>query len=181
MTKPLFDVFREAKMRKPTASHKEACDWFIAKMQADPAYLELLAREYFERMSVNWTATKVKHGFAFGRTAAAESTIQRRSATRIMTAEEMREARQKFLKKNKKRVDEIRSMFRNTVLLDLTLPNGKALRHATSADCAKAGGFYAEIAKHIKPTQVVDRHLTENDLKGIQARFFLRNIKDAAA
>lgn len=60
------------------------------------------------------------------------------------------------------------------------MPNGKALRHATGAECASAGGFYAEIGKHLKATQVVDKHMSEANLQDIRARYFQRNEVKAA-
>lgn len=169
MTKPLFDVFRDAVMRKPQGSRKEALDWFVVQMKADPAHLDELARDYFERMSITWTARKEAHGFSFGRTGEAEGKMERARQTR-----EVGKARTAAA------LAEFKASVRNVILLDLTLPNGKALRHATGAECAKAGGFYAEIAKRIKPTQVVDRHLSEMNLQDIRSRYFQRNAAKAA-
>lgn len=57
------------------------------------------------------------------------------------------------------------------VLMNLVLPGGVMLRHATFADCAKAGGWFADVAKCGKPTEAVDKKLEEADLRNIWKRF----------
>ncbi len=162
MTKPIFEVFREALERKPGASRKEALDYFVAKMKANPVYLEELAVDYFQRMSSAWAVRDEKAGYAFGRKGPVDIDMERKKRAERAARRTAVEARM---------TAQVRVR-----LLDLTLPNGKTLRHATGADCAKAGGFYAEVAKHLKPTEVVDRHLTEANLQDIRARFFSRNV-----
>ena len=169
MTKPLFDVFRDAMMRKPEGSRKEALEHFRKKIAADPAYPDMLARDYFERMSATYMARKVEHGFVFGRTEAAEA-----------RGEAIRRGRAASAAENATALGKLKANVRGVLLLDLDMPNGKKLRDATGADCARAGGFYAEISKHIKPTQVVDKHLTEANLQDIRSRYFQRNEKAAA-
>lgn len=55
------------------------------------------------------------------------------------------------------------------VLLDLTMPNGKALRYCTGRDCAKAGGWFTRIAKKIGAAGVVGKVLSEADVKSLFA------------
>lgn len=168
MTKPLFDVFREAMERKPAASRKEALDWFVARMKAEPVYLEELAVDYFQRMSAAWTVRDEKRGYSFGRKAPVDlqaARVQRAKSAALRTKADA----------------DLKAKLRSVILLDLTLPNGKSLRHATGAECDAAGGFYAAVAKHLKPTQVVDRHLTEANLQDIRSRFFQRNARKARA
>lgn len=169
MTKPLFDVFRDAVMWKPAGSRKEAMDWFLKQMKAKPEYLEELARFYFERMSATWSAREGEHGHSFGRTVAAENMIAQR-----------RKQRQENAARSATMLETLKTSIRNVILLDLVMPNGKALRHATGAECARAGGFYAEIGKRLKPTQVVDKHMSEANLQDIRARYFQRNDAKAA-
>lgn len=52
-------------------------------------------------------------------------------------------------------------------LMNLTLPNGKLLRDAKFKDCAKAGGWFAKIAKMGKPDQVVGRTISEAQLRKV--------------
>lgn len=51
------------------------------------------------------------------------------------------------------------------VLLDMVMPNGKALRDSTGKDCAKAGGWLAAIAKKIKPADIVGKVLSEAEVR----------------
>lgn len=164
MTKPLFDVFRDAMERKPTGSRKEALDQFVAAMKSDPKYLEDLATDYFHRMSAAWTVRDEKHGYSFGRVVEPSVKIEEVRTKRAFSAERTATA-----------LETLKAKIRDVILLDLVLPNGVSLRHATGADCTRAGGFYAEVAKHIKPTEVVDRHLSEANLQDISARYFRRN------
>lgn len=53
------------------------------------------------------------------------------------------------------------------VLLDITMPNGKALRDCTGKDCAKAGGWLSKIAKSIKTTDVVGKVMSESAVQKI--------------
>lgn len=181
MTKPLFDVFRETMIGNPTGSRKEQQDGFIERMKSDPAYLEMLARDYFDRMASVWVPrVEPTGGHSFGRTEASQDKVQRLShPNKSKSVELVRRTREESAARTAAALEELRAKVR-VVLLDLVLPNGKALRDATGAECAKAGGFYSEIAKHIKPTQVVDRHLSENDLKNICARYYQVNKVDAA-
>lgn len=238
MTKPLFDVFRGSMMRNPTGSRKEAQDHFVEMMKSDPAYLDLLAKDYFERMAAVWTVRQEKHGYSFGRTEVSRDKITRTIKSRVpelldtperrtaylsaavetgdaeeiqdaitivtqatvepssgnvftdiglpdaerllMEAEQRREQRKESAERTSAAYTALKSKIREVLLLDLELPNGKLLRHATGAECTKAGGFYGEIARHIKPAQVVDRHLTEDKLQDIKARYFQRNAVKAA-
>lgn len=182
MTKPLFDVFREAMIGNPDGSRKEQQDGFIERMKSDPAYLEMLARDYFERMAAVWMPrAEPTGGHSFVRTEVSQDKVERQSHPRPASKplELVRRTREESAARTAAAFEELKAKVR-VVLLDLVLPNGKALRDATGAECAKAGGFYSEIAKHIKPTQVVDRHLSEGDLQNIRARFYQANKVDAA-
>ena len=87
MTKPLFDVFRDAMERKPTGSRKEALDQFVAAMKSDPKYLEDLATDYFHRMSAAWTVRDEKHGYSFGRVVEPSVKIEEVRTKRAFSAE----------------------------------------------------------------------------------------------
>jgi hypothetical protein len=177
VTKPLFDVFRSALMDNATGSRKEAQDDFVQRMSADPAYLELLATDYFERMSAVWTVrTEGDASKAFIRTDASQDKVERMSHPRAVVRPVLvRRTKEEAAARTATVFAEMKASIRDIVLLDLLLPNGKALRDATGAECAKAGGFFTEVSKVLKPTQVVDRQLTESDLHNIRARFFLAN------
>jgi len=55
------------------------------------------------------------------------------------------------------------------ILFNLVLPNGKKLKDATFADCAKAGGWFAAISKKGKPHQIVGELLSEEQLRLMRA------------
>lgn len=141
MIKNLFDAFRDAMKANPIGSRREAKDRFLAEVRSDPKYLEMLADDYFERQSQSWAVRGTETNYSFQRTAKPREVAERESRTaRVRAAVEYR--------------------IRKIILLDITLPNGKRLREATGAECSKAGGFFMEVARHIKPTQVVDKHLS---------------------
>ena len=176
MTKPLFDVFRTVMMNNANGSRKEAQDAFIARMKGDPAYLEILATDYFERMAAVWTVrTQAPAARTFARTEVSQDKVERMSHSRARPVALVRRSKEEDAARTATIFEEMKAKVRGIVLLDLMLPNGKALRDATGAECAKAGGFFSEVAKAIKPTQVVDRNLTESDLQNIRARFFQAN------
>lgn len=184
MTKPLFDVFRAVMMENANGSRKEASDEFIKRMKADPAYLDLLANDYFERMAAVWTVrTETPASKAFVRTEISQDKVERMSGPRApaVSVELVRRTREEAKARTSKAFEEMKAKVRGIILLDLVLPNGKALRDATGAECAKAGGFFEAVAKAIKPTQVVDRHLSEADLQNIRARYYQANAKEKAA
>ena len=184
MTKPLFEVFRTVMMDIADGSRKEQQDAFVDRMAADPEYMALLARDYFERMAAVWTVRIDAPGSkAFVRTEVSADKIERQSHPRpsvTLVRRTQEEAATRTATAFDAMRAKVRESIRQVVLLDLPLPNGKALRNATGAEGAKAGGFYSAVAKSIKPTQVVDRHLTEADLQNIRARYYQAN-KDAAA
>lgn len=53
------------------------------------------------------------------------------------------------------------------VFLDFNMPNGKALRDCTGAECKRAGGWFAKIAAKIKPAEKVGNVLSEQDLRNL--------------
>lgn len=58
----------------------------------------------------------------------------------------------------------------HVILMNLPMPNGKLLRDCTGAECVKFGGWFATIAKNIKPTEKVGKKLTEIDLQNLYMR-----------
>lgn len=185
MIKPLFDVFRAAMMSNPTGSRKEQMDHFVATVSSDQAYLEKLAIDYFERMSATWVVSGDEHRHSFGRTEVAIDKGERISQSRrsaptfqltprrkTLSPTEMRSNRAAAAERTESAFEELKTKVRSIILLDLTLPDGKPLRDATGAECEKAGGFFTAVGRSIKPTQVVDRQLSEGDLQNIRLRFY---------
>ena len=157
--KTLFETFRRAMMFKSDPSRKEVLEKFRADVKNTPALIDDLVTDYFERQSGNWMQTQTSLGRSF---------------------EKVQHDRKESADRNLRAFDDLKSGIRKIILMDLTLPNGKMLRYATGAECVKAGGFYLEVAKHVKSTQVVDKHLTEDDLKNIQLRFVAQKTKEPA-
>jgi hypothetical protein len=152
----LFEIMRTSLRRDPRASRRESLGYFLEEMQRDPKYLVALAEHYFygnyDRFDVEQIG--VGHAVVVPKPVKSREQRIRESADRAMPA-----------------LSNIKQLVRSVVFLDIELPNGKRLRHATFADCAKAGGWYADIAKRGKPSEAVDKNLTETDLQNIWKRF----------
>ncbi|MCM0751999.1 hypothetical protein DEA98_14100 [Brucella pseudogrignonensis] len=145
MTKPLFDVFRSTMMNSAAGSRKEAQDAFIEQMKSDPEYVELLARDYFDRMAAVWTVrTETQASKVFTRTDVSQDKVERMSHPRgqVKPLELVRRTREETAARTATAFEEMKAKVRSIVLLDLVLPDGKALRDATGSECAKAGGFF---------------------------------------
>jgi hypothetical protein len=155
----LFDAFRNAMLADPKASRKEAFKHFLETVRSNPSYIDALAEDYFYRMASSWEPQKIGKD-SYSGTPATNARVER-------SAEKRAEGVQRVAKAT----DELKARIRQVLLLDLTLPNGKRLRDATGAECAKAGGFYTEVARHLKPTQVVDKHMNEKDLRDVWSRY----------
>lgn len=143
MNNTLFEAFRNA-MRG--GNRKDGKSAFVKEMMSDPYYTELLAEEYFERMSNTYKAVGTENNYAV-----------------------VREAR---VRRREQAYRNLKSRLADVLLLDLTLPSGTKLRDATGAECKRAGGFFNAVGVHLKPTQVVDKHLSESDLRNIRSRFY---------
>lgn len=207
MRKPIYEVFQNAQMRKPAASHKEKLDWFMERMKSDPLYLDDLAKEYFDRNARIWTGREIDHdSYTFARTPQAEQRIELARQTRetnaglsVAPAEEIgrhepptptvspqeeierrRKAREEGAARTAAALDTLKAKVREALLLDMLLPDGTKVRDATGAKMLKSGDWHTDVGKRIKPTQVVGRHLTEANLRDIYARYFQRNTVKAA-
>lgn len=65
-------------------------------------------------------------------------------------------------------------IIRNLVIMDLLMPNGKQLRDCTFADLANLGNWARDLCKHGKPTEVVGKKLTEDQVRDVWARHALK-------
>lgn len=148
----LFDAFDRAMKSAPDGSRKEQFETFLEMVRSNPAYLEAFATEYFDRMAAQWKIQQIGKSHSLVGTSAIERRAE--NTARVEKAH-----------------GELKARVRTILLLDLTLPSGKKLRDSTGAECAKAGGFYTEVSRHLKPTQVVTKHLKEEDLRSIQSRY----------
>lgn len=153
----LFEIFRRSMMAAGTDSRQKAFEIFLSDPELS---IEALARDYFDRHAASWVVRGSSYSVAFQR-----EEPPKRPAPEPEAVAARVEAKEKI-------AGEIKARVRNVVLLNLELPNGKTLRQSTGAECAKAGGFFAEVAKHVKATEVVDKHLTETDLQNIKRRIY---------
>jgi len=162
----LFRAFEAAMRRNPDASRKEAFDYFLTEAEADPRYLVALADHYFHQQAANWRIEKVgPHVSILTATPAHQHRIDKAQAQRA---------------EKEARITEKVAHRKVVLLMKLQLPGGMYLVDASYADLGKADGFYAEVRRHLKPGQVVGKHLTEDDLRNIWSRFNQRRTKPGA-
>lgn len=156
----LFDAFRKAMLNDPKGSRKDGFKQFLAIVESDPRYLLTLAEDYFDRASASWKVEKIGNSYSLVGTA----TAQRRTDVSAVERIEKKKRTAAAIQRGVERL-------RQVILLDMVLPTGKKLRDSTGAECAKAGGFFSEVARYLKPSEVVDKHLNEAELQNIWSRF----------
>ncbi|XUM19751.1 hypothetical protein ACRAVF_18980 [Bradyrhizobium oligotrophicum S58] len=163
----LFSMFERALKNDPNGSRKSQFDAFFDEVQANPAAVEQLAKDYFDRNYAQWEITQSRSGSTgLAATAKAQETALRRQEAAAETRQLAQET-----------VSRIVNTIKKIVMLDLIMPNGKKLRECTFAEVARFGGMFTDIGKEGKPTQVIDKHLSEADLQSIRARWMLKNNK----
>lgn len=153
----LFDAFLNAMKRNPESSRKEAFDAFLEVVRSDPAYLVALADDYFYRMEAQW---RMQHDAKTGSHSVVATPAKQRRADIAASKELVAVTKEKLA-----------ATIRPFIWLEMEMPNGKKLRHCTGAELAKFGGAFLEMSKQLKPNQVVDKHLGEQDLRNIASRF----------
>lgn len=153
-SKSLYESMRRAVANHGHDSRKAAFEAFLADMLGDPKHLIALAQYHFDREYPKWDHQHVGVGRS------------------VIVPPEVRAAERATQQRNiKEEAIRIAKRVNHVVLMNLVLPSGNALRHSTFADCAKAGGWLAEVAKLGKPTEAVDKKLTEGDLRNVWNRF----------
>jgi hypothetical protein len=153
----LFDAFLNALKRNPESSRKEAFEAFLETVRSDPAYIVALADDYFYRMEAQWRNQQDARTGSYS--VVATPAKQRRAE---VAASKDRIAKAK---------EELAEKIRPFIWLEMEMPNGKKLRHCTGAELAQFGGAFLAISKELKPNQVVDKHLSEQDIRNIASRF----------
>jgi len=84
-------------------------------------------------------------------------------------------ARREEKKKENERVSAAAEKARaRIVLMALTMPTGKKLGDSTREDCFATGGWLVEVAKRLKPNELVKKIFTEQDLAETFAKFSTR-------
>jgi hypothetical protein len=86
---------------------------------------------------------------------------------KTMSPDEQAKRAEEFRIKREEVKAEIKRRATRMVLLDLAMPNGKALRDCTGRDCKKAGGWFTKLAKMIKPDDVVGKVLSETQVRKV--------------
>jgi hypothetical protein len=154
----LHDTFRNAMLSNSKGSRKEQFEAFLETMESNKAYLTALATDYFDREFAKWKLERVGKAGSLSLVA---------TAPKQQTAEQRQARKQEFEREYQAKKPAIIA----TILLNLEMPNGKRLRDCTGADLNKFGGFYTELARHMKPTEIVDKKFSEADLKRVYSRF----------
>lgn len=155
MKTDLFETMRLALRRNVGASRKEALQDFTAELRTKSDAFDVLARAYFETNYARFDVEQTGKGSSV--------VVPKPVKTFVEREKERAEAKQQ--------ISALASQIRTQILLDTILPNGKRLRHSTFADCAKAGGWFAAIAKLGKPSEAVDKKLSEADLQNLWSRY----------
>jgi hypothetical protein len=156
----IFEIFRRVMLADPKAARKDAADRFYAEVVTDKARVRAIIDAEFYRLAAQWEPKEIGPG---NHTLAGTPATARRAVTtadRATSAARIAKVR-----------EELVASIRPFIWLEMEMPNGKKLRHCTGAELAKFGGAFLEMSKHLKPTQVVDRHLSEADLRAIYSRF----------
>lgn len=77
-------------------------------------------------------------------------------------------ARAKATRRAEKRlVESLVQRVAKVAFLELTMPNGKKLRQCTFADCGAFGGFYKRLALKGKPSEIVGKKMTDEDIRSL--------------
>jgi hypothetical protein len=79
-------------------------------------------------------------------------------------------ARAKAIRRAEARlVESLAQTVAKVAYLELTMPNGKKLRNCTFADCGAFGGFYKRLALKGKPSEIVGKKMTDEDIRNLYA------------
>lgn len=144
------EVLRGVMKQSPRASEKEIHDAVKVALFEDRRYLEALYEYWFVG---NYRAFEVHSSDHSVSVVAREQALRRRAGMR-------------------EHISKRHVAFVHGVLMDTELSCGKLLRDATGSDLDKETGFLAEVRKHVKPSQIVGRHLTEQQLDNLWRRHY---------
>lgn len=158
--KALSDVMRRVVANHGSDSRRAAFDAFVLEMTEDLKYLAPLIQYYFEKEYPKWHIEKT--GIS-GSVVVVAPERQFRRLTIIPP--EVRAQRKAEI------VQGAIAITNRIVLMNLRLPCGKLLREATFADLDDTIGWMRELKKHGKPTEAIDKKLTEADLQNVWKRF----------
>lgn len=163
--KSIFQTFERAIKNDPDGSRKDQFKAFLNEVTESPKLIEALAEDYFERMYAQW---KLKHDPKLGHRLVGTPATQRRFEA---SAAKRQERAEQVASAARATVGRIVERVRKIMLMDMVTPLGKKLRDCTGAELAKCGGFFTELSRHLKPTQVADKHLNEADCQSVLSRY----------
>lgn len=156
----LREAYKNAVLNDPAASRKDAFRHFLETVRSNPAYLDLLAEEYFDRMAAQWQPEKVgKDSYGLVATSVVKRRSERSAERRAESKERIAEAKA-----------EIAKTMRPFIFFEMIMPNGKKAKDCTGAELVSFGGGFTEVGKSIKPNQVVHKHLSEREFADIFSR-----------
>lgn len=144
-------LLKDIKLADPEISEAEAKEQLWKELQRDAKrYFRLLFDNWF---NTNWPQyrTEVKDGS-------------------IAILREFRRKKSGGAAKRKIVAKRIIEKVAPMVLMSLPMPNGKMLRDCTGSECSRFGGWFASIAKAIRPNEKVGKKLTEIDLQNLWGR-----------
>lgn len=146
-------LFEDAVKRK--GSRKDQENAFRELVFSNPAAIEALVEDYFDRHQARWKPDET------GALVATSTTRQR-----IQTAEQRREQKEKTAQAAKALAAKVREV----VLMECIMPNGKKAGKCTGAELVRFGGFWAAVGHTLKPTEVLDLHKTDEELREFYRR-----------
>lgn len=147
--------------QNPKGSRRDAFEIFLAEIKRDPKYLTDLAEDYFYREVAKWRVEPVGVGGSFA-IVPTPSVAQRMEAVAARKANSARDVANG--------VKRIERMARLVMTFDTIMPNGKKLRHCSREYLISLGGAIKELARNMKPRQLVENAFTEKQFQAIVAR-----------
>lgn len=157
-SRKLFIAFTNALRSSNSGTREDQRAHFIETMRSDQSYLVLLADSFFDREYAKWKTEEV----AGSTQVVGTSPVQDRAEAARHKRDRTERVGQLLVKVAKRYVD--------MVTLDLIMPNGKRLRDCTGAEIHRFGGIYINIAKTIKPTQVLGNYINAAELAAVVSR-----------
>jgi hypothetical protein len=159
----ILKAFREAVLADPKESRKSAFNRFYVAVIHEPDLVRAIIEADFYRRAASSQPKEIGPG---NYTLAPTPAAARRAATASERATDAAASKARIAKAIEKTAASVRPF----VWLKMIMPNGKKLEDCTGAEIGKFGGVFTEIAKRIKPTQVVGRHLTNEDFLNVASR-----------
>jgi hypothetical protein len=140
---------------RPRASEKEIHDVVKTEIFEEVGYLHAIFNYWFTH---NYQATEVRE----------------RDHSVAILKKTMSKARRATIREH---IERKHVEFTHGILMDMELSCGKLLREAKGSDLDKETGFLAEVRKNVKPSQLVGKVLTEEELHNLWKRHYIKGKK----